>query len=33
MQNKLQESSLVNFNRCTFGIENSDGQLVCRQER
>jgi hypothetical protein len=33
MQNKLQESSLVNFKRCTFGIENSDGQLVCRLQR
>lgn len=33
LQNKLNKSSLENFQDCTFGIENSDGQLVCRQDR
>lgn len=32
-QGKLRESSLENFKLCTFGIENNDGQLVCRKDR
>lgn len=32
MQGKLRESSLENFKSCAFGIENNDGQLVCRKD-
>jgi hypothetical protein len=32
-ESKLQESSLVDFKRCTFGIENDNGKLVCRLDR
>lgn len=31
--NKLQESSLTSPKRCTFGIENNNGELECRKER
>ncbi|MEG4940127.1 hypothetical protein [Microcoleus sp. F4-D5] len=33
VENKLQESSLANPKRCIFGIENSKGTLVCREDR
>lgn len=33
LKGKLQESRLTNPKRCTFGIENSKGELECREDR